>query len=210
MHKTININTLKIMAFTALFITLSLTVYAQDTDAVRSIPSNPTIGQGQSNSTAQDTFFNGYASRFAISLAKQTGLSNDKIGEIRKILIDYYNDITETRQDFLRGMQDTRNAGSTAPNGDNSDNAVGSKRGTGRTDNAQSEAAGNANQTAIAQDLMSEYRKADVKADDKILDVLDNDSQKNKYVKVKRQWWQSVKNVVYSTANQNSGGMQTK
>ncbi|MGE5430611.1 MAG: hypothetical protein ACM3QX_06035 [Syntrophomonadaceae bacterium] len=192
MKKIININPFKVLAFAALFAAMSFAAYAQHDTPGTSIPPAPSIGQGRSNSTAQDTFFNSYAAQFAVSLAKQTGLSLDKSGKIRDILLDYYNTITSTRQDFLRGMQDSRNAGSTAPNPDNT--------GGNRT----------ANQTAIAQDLMSEYHKADLKADGKILDVFDNHSQKAKYVQVKRQWWQKVKDVVYSTANQNSGGMQTR
>lgn len=191
MKRTMNINPVILLVFTAFIIIVSFKAYAQDSTRM-SVPPTPSIGQGRSNSTAQDTFFNSYAARFAVSLAQQTGLSTDKAGKIRDILLDYYNSITSTRQDFLRGMRDTANAGSTAPNQDN----TGGNR--------------SANQTAIAQDLMSEYHKADVKADDKILDVFDNDSQKNKYVQIKRDWWDKVKNVVYSTANQNSGGMQTR
>ncbi|MGE5353233.1 MAG: hypothetical protein ACM3P0_14220 [Acidobacteriota bacterium] len=190
MKRTINI--IKTLAFAALFFALTLQAYAQQDTPRVSIPPTPSIGQGQSNSMAQDTSFNRYAAQFAVSLAQQTGLSLDKSGKIRDILLDYYNSITSTRQDFLRGMTDSSNSGSTAPNPDN----TGSNR--------------RANQTAIAQDLMSEYHKADLKADKKLLNVFDNDVQKNKYVQIKRQWWQKVKDVVYSTANQNSGGMQTK
>ncbi|MCU7494301.1 MAG: hypothetical protein HF314_04185 [Ignavibacteria bacterium] len=214
MTQTLNINPLKILALAALFAVFSFSAYAQD--SATSIPPNPSIGQGQSNSTAQDTFFNSYASQFANNLARQTGLSPDKADKIKNILLDYYNDITDTRRDFLRGMQDSRsrNAGSTAPNDDNSgnsnDNATGSSEGTGKTDNAPSGTNNSNNQQAVAQDLMSEYQKADIKADDNIIDVFDNDSQKAKYVQVKHQWWQDVKKVVFSTANQNSGGMQTR
>jgi len=191
MNKSTVINPLKILVFAVLFTALSLAAYAQDTTRM-SIPPTPSIGQGRTNSAAQDTFFNSYAARFAVSLAQQTGLSLDRAHKIRDVLLDYYNDITSTRQDFLRGIQDSMNAGSTAPNND----VTGGNR--------------SANQAAIARDLMSEYQKADIKADKNILDTFDNYQQKAKYVQVKRQWWQKVKDVVYSTANQNSGGMQTR
>ncbi|MCU7492465.1 MAG: hypothetical protein ACM3UR_12730 [Bacteroidota bacterium] len=192
MKRIINFNPFKALAFAALFFAMSFLAFAQDDTARISVPPTPSIGQGQSNSMAQDTSFNRYAAQFAVSLAQQTGLSLDKSGKIRDVLMDYYNSITDIRRDFLRGMTDSSNSVSTAPNPDN----TGSNR--------------SANQTAIAQDLMSENHKADLKADKKILNVLDNDVQKNKYVQIKRQWWQKVKDVVYSTANQNSGGMQTR
>ncbi|HEX2865652.1 MAG TPA: hypothetical protein VHO03_01350 [Ignavibacteriales bacterium] len=190
MNRTINITPVKILASAALILILGFAAYGQDSTRI-SVPPTPSIGHGQVISAAQDTFFNLYAARFAVSLAQQTGLSLDKASKIRDILLDYYNSISSTRQSFIRSMIDSSNAGSTAPNPD----VTGSRK---------------ANREAITRDLMSEYHKADLKADEDIMDVFDSHAQKVKYVEVKRQWWQKVKNVVFSTANMNSGGVKVR
>ncbi|MDP4176513.1 MAG: hypothetical protein Q8933_21215 [Bacteroidota bacterium] len=188
----------------ALFFTMSFAVNAQDRTMTQGPPST------DNSSIAQNNAFDTYASQFANDLAQQTGLSMDKADKIRKALVDYYNTIRDTKQSFIQGKLDSRNqnANNTTPEGmkNNNNNSNQDETG-GRVESSNNDA-------SVMQDLMSEYRKADEKADKDILDAFDNDSQKAKYVQVKRQWWQDVKNKVFSSSNQpsgqNSGAQETR
>jgi hypothetical protein len=228
-----NHNTIKILGFGALFFTMSFAVNAQDRTMTQGPPST------DNSSIAQNNAFDTYATQYANDLAQQTGLSMDKADKIRKALVDYYNNIRDTRQAFIQGKLDNRsqNANNTTPEGmgnnnnnnnsgnnnqdvtggrvgNNNNDATGNNSGSSQSGTDQSGSGTNSsgssgnvsnNDASVMQDLMSEYRKADEKADKDILDAFDNDSQKAKYVQVKRQWWQDVKNKVFSSSNQPSG-----
>jgi hypothetical protein len=245
-------NPIKILGFTAIFIIIvSFASYAQNGSSQTNQTSTPTASSNQNTSASQKSSFESSAAQFANDLAQQTGLSADKADKIRAVLVDYYNDITNTRQEFMRDRRDPRSQDANnsrmgnnttdnnntndnrdvigGQNGNNNNNAIGGNAGTGSTsDNSlngtsttgqggtgtgitgtdASSGTNGANQAKSNQDLMNEYRKADMKADKKILDVFDNDSQKAKYVQVKRQWWQNVKNKAFSDEDQSSGGIQ--
>ncbi|MGE5410724.1 MAG: hypothetical protein ACM3MI_07170 [Clostridiales bacterium] len=192
----------------ALFLTMSFAANAQDRTMTQGPPST------DNSSIAQNNAFDTDATQFANDLAQQTGLSMDKADKIRKALVDYYNNIRDTKQSFIQGKLDSRNqnANNTTPEGMSNNN---NKNGNNSNQDETGGRVGSSNNDAsVMQDLMSEYRKADEKADKDILDAFDNDSQKAKYVQVKRQWWQDVKNKVFSSSNQpsgqNSGAQETR
>lgn len=276
----------KTLGFTAVFVSMSMVSFAQNSTMPGSNNqdqnnTSQTAPSNQNTSAGQNGSFESYAAQLANDLAQQTGLSSDKADDIRKILVDYYNNITDTRQAFMRDRRDSRsedadnsvigrnntggnqdvtgsgrtgsntgtgssgNTGSTGGagttgstntsiNNGSSDN-IGSSGNTGTTGSTQtgsgttgsggtgtgitgttgSTGSSGNNQASSNLDLMQEYRKADIKADEKILDVFDNDQQKTKYVQIKRQWWQNVKDRVFSSANQNydnqdTGGLRSR
>lgn len=179
----INYNILKVLGLMAMFIVISIPAYAQNNTAA---PSD----QDQS-STFQNQFTGNDAQQFANNLAQQLNLTSGIADKITQILVDYRNSILEARQDYLNknpGMtnNDRKNTG-------NQDVTGGQKRGI-TSSNIDSD-----------PNLLSEYSKADVQADKDIIDAMDNDTQKAKYIQIKKQWWKGVKDRVYSSVKQGSG-----
>lgn len=136
--------------------------------------------QGQTQASQDVTSFGNDAQQLASRLAQQLGATTGVADKITQILLDYRSNIASARQDYL----------------DKNKNNSGNQDVTGSS-NIDS-----------APDLMNDYRKADVQADKDIIDAMDNDQQKAKYIQIKKQWWKDVKNEVYSTVKQTSGMLQ--
>lgn len=148
---------------------------------------SPTEGQTQVS-------FGNDAQQLASRLAQQLGTTTGVADKITQILVDYRSNIASARQDFL-----DKNKGKNSGNQD-----VTGSQNSGTMTNIDSDPA-----------LMSDYSKADEQADKDIIDALDNDAQKAKYIQIKKQWWKDVKNSAYSSIKQMPGtdqdsGQETK
>lgn len=173
--------------FAAMFFFVSIAVYAQDNS---NTSSNTSSSQ---RSSSQSVTFNDDAKQLANQLSKKVGLTSGKTEKLMQVLIDYRNDLAEARNDYLARRQNTDDnqdvTGSTTEL--NMDGILG--------DNVRQYYIG------AAPSLMSGYREADTKADSKILDLLDNNTQKVKYDQIKNSWWNDVKDRVFTSLNQSPG-----
>lgn len=196
MNKIKDLMIIKILALAVVFLSFSLSAYAQDSN------------QDQSGSTqGQASSFGNDAQNLANRLAQQLGLTTGQADKITQALIDYRDNIAQARKDYL----DKHQTAGTNNTNTNTENNPGARDVTGSSNRPM------AGDIDSAPDLMQDYQKADVKADKDILDAMDNDAQKAKYVQIKRQWWDNVKNVVYPSVkqqsigtDQNSGDQQMK
>lgn len=185
MNKIKDLMIINILALAVVFLSFSIAAYAQDANQDQTGSS-----QGQSSSFGND------AQNMANRLAQQLGLTTGQADKITQALIDYRDNIAQARKDYLDKHQ---TAGS-----NNTDNNT--ENNTGTRDVTGSQNRPMAGDIDSSPDLMKDYQKADEKADKDILDAMDNPQQKAKYVQVKRQWWDSVKNVVYPSVKQQSTG----
>ncbi|MGE5353230.1 MAG: hypothetical protein ACM3P0_14205 [Acidobacteriota bacterium] len=175
-----------ILGLTALVV-FSINVYAQDSNQDQS------RSQGQTQASQNMTSFGNDAQQLASRLAQQLGATTGVADKVTQILLDYRSNIASARQDFL-----DKNKGNSGQNNSGNQDVTGgqSRGGVASTDIDSS------------PDLMKDYTKADEQADKDIIDALDNDAQKAKYIQIKKQWWKDVKNQVYSTVKQSSGMQQ--
>ncbi|HEX2865650.1 MAG TPA: hypothetical protein VHO03_01340 [Ignavibacteriales bacterium] len=196
MNKIKDLMIIRILALTALLFAFNIAAYAQDN------------AQNQSGSAQDGMYsFGNDAQNLANQLAQQLGLTTGQADKITQALIDYRDNLVQARKDYLDKHQTAMNNNTN----NNTENNPGARDVTGSSIRPM------AGDIDSAPDLMQDYQKADQKADKDILDAMDNHQQKEKYVQVKRQWWDKVKNVVYPTikqqpsaADQNSGDQQTK
>jgi hypothetical protein len=192
-------NIFRLLGFTIVLLFIGITVRAQDstmstTPKVQYPPSQgqTSTSQGQMPSS-QDLSFNTSASQLSNELIHQTGISTDKAAKITQILEDYRNDLASARDKYYENN----------PNASKNQDVTGSSQTNVDMngilgDNVQQYYNG------VASDLLSDYKDADKKADNKIQDVFDNDVQKSRYDQVKGQWWKDVKDKVFPSLTQNS------
>jgi len=183
MNKISSFNIQKILGLAAVLILVSIPAFAQDSD------------QGQTSSQ-QVTSFGNDAQRFADNLAQQLGATTGAADKITQALVDYRNSIAEARLLYLdKNKEMNKGAQSNTGGRDITGSQPGQNRGmAGNIDSDPS--------------LLNEYRKADEEADKAIINALDNDAQKAKYIQIKKQWWKDVKDKVYSSVKQNPGADQ--
>jgi hypothetical protein len=131
--------------------------------------------QGQTAASQDMTSFGNDAQNFASNLAQQLGLTTGQRDKLTQILLDYRSNKASARQDYLDKNKNKGNQDVT---------------GSSNIDSAP--------------DLMNDYRKADEQADKDIIDAMDNNAQKAKYIQVKKQWWKGVKDEVYSTVKRST------
>lgn len=145
------------------------------------------IGSGRSdkadtgNNEADNTRFEQFAKDMSVDLMRKLDLSLEKAADIEDALIDYQKNIADAQKDLREdhtivadNRSDTRSR--SRRDGDNMENVGSSKS---------------------RSDMSNEMQSAIRSADDKIVDVL-NDNQKPKYDKVKKQWWKDVQSRVSS------------
>ncbi|MDP4173845.1 MAG: hypothetical protein Q8933_07755 [Bacteroidota bacterium] len=137
--------------------------------------------------------FEPYAKMMATELMQKLNLSLQQAADIQDALVDYQKSVADIRQKSMGSRdENVRVADNTGRRNENrSDNVVGSNR---RNEN------------------MSEFRDIDNSANDKIVNVLE-DNQKSKYERVKTQWWKEVKDRVYAEVkreNRNVSGKTSK
>ncbi|MGE5410119.1 MAG: hypothetical protein ACM3MI_04095, partial [Clostridiales bacterium] len=138
--------------------------------------------------------FEPYAKMMATELMQKLNLSLQQAADIQDALVDYQKSVADIREKSMGSSRDenvrvTDNTG--RRNETRSDNVVGSNR---RNEN------------------MSEFKDIDNSANDKIVNVLE-DNQKSKYERVKNQWWKEVKDRVYAEVkreNRNVSGKTSK
>ncbi|MGE5353116.1 MAG: hypothetical protein ACM3P0_13615 [Acidobacteriota bacterium] len=132
------------------------------------------------NSKSKDEAFKKEAQKLATKLVDKLGLKSDKTDKISSILEDYRKDIADAHKDYLDKKQKN------------------DEKMTGSSSRDKRESASE-KKTEAYRDLKGEYKKADDKADKDITDQLDNKTEKDKYMQIKKGWWKDVKNKVYSS-----------
>ncbi|MDP4176399.1 MAG: hypothetical protein Q8933_20630 [Bacteroidota bacterium] len=201
MGNTKSFNLFKLLGFIIVLLFIGVTVRAQDStmstwpnSKVQNPPSQgqTSTPQGQMPSS-QDLSFNTSASQLSNELIQQTGISTDNAARITQILVSYRNDLAAARNKYYENN----------PNASKNQDVTGSSQTNVDMNGILGD---NVDQyyKGIDSDLLSDFKDADKKADNKIQDVFDNDVQKSRYDQVKSQWWKDVKDKVFPSLTQNS------
>lgn len=147
---------------------------------------NDVIGSGRSDNNAgsedkdkDNPQFEQFAKDMSVDLMKKLDLSLEKAADVEDVLIDYQKSIADAQKDRMDENRSNvaDNTGSVKSRRDRNNENVGSSR----------------NRNEFSNEMQSAIKSAD----DKIVDVL-NDNQKPKYEKVKKQWWRDVQSRVSS------------
>lgn len=148
---------------------------------------NDVIGSGRSdradnNAGGEDKDnpqFEQFAKDMSVDLMRKLDLSLEKAADVEDVLIDYQKNIADAQKDRMDQNRNNvaDNTGSVKSRRDRDNENVGSSR----------------NRSNFSNEMQSAIKSAD----DKIVDVL-NDNQKPKYEKVKKQWWKDVQSRISS------------
>lgn len=145
----------------------------------------------------EDDPFRQTALTLAQDLQSRLTLSNDQVDKITDILVDYKDDIADIKKDMASDYNN------------NDHNAVTDKTGTKGTGTTKTESdrpgvakndSTDNNMLGGKTDYSEKFRDADVSANDDIEGVLE-EGQLAKYVQIKRDWWDTVKERAHSAAS---------
>lgn len=165
------------VVFLMMFAFSGVQLNAQDRSVTNSTNDNNT------SLTEKGKEFMPKAQELSLDLMRRVGFSLEEAAAVRDVLIDYKENIAEAQEEF-REKSNQR------------ESEIGSK-GNSRNDKIPVHG-GDASYRNAPPDLMNEYRQADKEADEKIAGVL-SDSEAEKYRQVKDQWWNKVKDEVFSS-----------
>lgn len=143
----------------------------------------------------QDSKFEPFAKEMATELMQKLNLSLQQAADIQDALIDYQKSIADVRN---KEYNDSRRDDNNVRVADNRN-----------ADNRRENVVGSRN---TRNERMEEFRDIDNSANDKIVNVLE-DNQKAKYDRAKKQWWKEVKDKVYASIqreNRNISSKETK
>jgi len=168
-----------------------------------------------------DDQFRQTAMTLAQDLQSRLTLTNDQVEEVTDILVDYKNEISDIKRDKSDEARATGNAGDdatgTTGTGTTGTGTTGTGEtgtgttGTGTTDTEtdRTDVAGDTTETGITgednemlggrTDYAEKFREADVSANEDIEGVLEEE-QLARYIQIKRDWWDTVKDRVHSAA----------
>lgn len=149
---------------------------------------NDVIGSGRSDKAESgdkdkdNPQFEQFAKDMSVDLMKKLDLSLEKAADVEDVLINYQKSIADAQKDRMdenrSNVADNNGSVKSRSQRDRDNEYVGSSRNR--------------------SDYSNEMQSAIKSADDKIVDVL-NDNQKPKYDKVKKQWWRDVQSRISST-----------
>lgn len=148
---------------------------------------NDVVGSGRSDNSAasenkdkDNPQFEQFAKDMSVDLMRKLDLSLEKAADIEDALINYQKSIADAQKDRMN-----ENRSNVADN-------------TGSVKSRNQRDMKNENVGSSRNERSNEMQSAIRSADDKIVDVL-NDNQKPKYEKVKKQWWRDVQSRVSSS-----------
>jgi hypothetical protein len=143
---------------------------------------------GSEDKDKENPQFEQFAKDMSVDLMKKLDLSLEKAADVEDALIDYQKSIADAQKS--RMDEDRSN---TADN-------TGSVRSRNQRDRDNENVGSSRNRNNFSNEMQSAIRSAD----DKIVDVL-NDNQKPKYEKVKKQWWKNVQSRISSSIRHSQG-----